>query len=257
VADHLRSLSLLLLLALSLGCPGGGFVFGDDDDAVDSPTPTEASRFSFFVTSVEAIIELSGSSDGFGGDLGGLEGADAICQQTAESVGAGHKTWRAFLSVTDDGSGAPVHAIERIGEGPWYDRLDRLVAEDIEGLLGERPDAHPAIVDDLPNEFGEGIRSYGDTHDILTGSNRNGRLNSSDPATTCQDWTSSVGPGSERIVRCGHAWPAGTRAHWISEHPVGGCAPCINMQQIPPQQADPCVGGAGGYGGLYCFALSP
>lgn len=59
--------------------------------------------------------ELSGSLDGFGGELGGLEGADDICQQLAAKVGGGHKTWRAFLRVTKGPDGAAVHGVDRVG----------------------------------------------------------------------------------------------------------------------------------------------
>src|SRR5215207_1480103 len=45
---------------------------------------------SFFVTSVGI---------GKGGDLGGLAGADRHCQQLAQAVGAGGRTWRAYLST--------------------------------------------------------------------------------------------------------------------------------------------------------------
>ena len=43
-------------------------------------------------------------------------------------AGAGQKTWRAFLSATAGPDGQPVNAIDRVGTGPWYDRLGRLVA---------------------------------------------------------------------------------------------------------------------------------
>ena len=45
---------------------------------------------SFFITS---------TGSGKGADLGGLAGADALCQRLAASAGAGGKTWRAYLSV--------------------------------------------------------------------------------------------------------------------------------------------------------------
>ena len=91
-------------------------------------------RFSFFVTSQAAMVALSGNAKGFGGDLrfgeaDGLTGADKICTQTAERGMAGNgKTWRAFLSVTKGPGGAAVNAIDRIGNGPWYDRQGRLIA---------------------------------------------------------------------------------------------------------------------------------
>ena len=46
---------------------------------------------SFFLTSV---------NPGKGADLGGLAGADQYCQRLAASVGAGGKTWKAYLSAT-------------------------------------------------------------------------------------------------------------------------------------------------------------
>ena len=122
--------------------------------------------FSFFVTSLASMQELSGSHDGFGGDLrygedgdgAGLRGADKICMEIAEMSmpGSAAKEWRAFLSVHDDGDGIPLNAIDRIGDGPWYDRLGRLVAPNKQALVGGiRPqEGDPTIRGDLPNEWG-------------------------------------------------------------------------------------------------------
>jgi hypothetical protein len=65
----------------------------------------EDRSMSFFVTSV---------GPGNGGDLGGLEGADAHCQQLAEAAGAGDRTWRAYLS-TEAPDSRGEHARNRIG----------------------------------------------------------------------------------------------------------------------------------------------
>src|SRR5262247_519788 len=51
---------------------------------------TPAPNMSFFVT----------SSNPKGGNLGGLTGADAVCQSLARAVGAGGKTWPAYLSTS-------------------------------------------------------------------------------------------------------------------------------------------------------------
>jgi hypothetical protein len=214
-------------------------------------------HFSFFVTSIEAMRKLSGSQDGFGGDLGGLSGADQICQQTAATVGGGAKTWRAFLSVTKGPDGKPVNAIDRIGQGPWYDRNGRLVATNLAGLQQERPQANAQIANDLPNELGQPQKQFGDNHDVLTGSNKLGQLNSTDPASTCQDWTSAVGPGSEKKVMAGHSWPSSKSPGWIQGHPVPGCAAGVQLAQVGSGQGTDIVGGAGGYGAIYCFALTP
>lgn len=235
------------------------------------PTPDAgAPPFSFFVTSLQALRTLSGSEHGFGGDLGGLEGADAICQTIAEGVGQGHKSWRAFLSATEGPDGQPVHAIERIGQGPWYDANGRLVAENIAGLLSDdRPAGDPQTVDDLPDEYGVPISVLGDAHDVVTGSNARGRLDSANAASTCNDWTSAEAIG-QNLVKCGHSFPrmvgpgggrpprpgGGGGAHWLSDHPLRGCTPGVNLLQNGPGTGT-CIGCSGGYGAIYCFALSP
>lgn len=214
-------------------------------------------KFSFFVTSLETMRLQSGSQDGFGGNLGGLDGADAICQRAAEDVGFGYKTWRAFLSVVDGPTGGPVHAIDRIGEGPWYDRNGRLVAMNKTGLLQTRPDGDPQTIDDLPDENGVPLSTYGDTHDVMTGSDTQGRLEEADPAATCFDWTSTDDTFlTEHRVICGHSWPAMSGQHWIIAHPMRGCAPGVNLVQDGPGEGN-CVGCGGGWGGIYCFALQP
>jgi hypothetical protein len=211
---------------------------------------------------------LSGKDEGFGGDLRfgeatGLEGADKICRTLAEEsmTGAGQKEWRAFLSTTT------VNAIDRVGDGPWYDRLGRTVAATKSDLLEERPGgADTAIVDDLPNE--EGIPNHTDgspgcsgnacpdNHDTLTGSKADGTW---DGESTCDDWTSTEAEGRPRV---GHSWPAQSGMNWIQAHATAGCAAGVNLVQGGGGKGtDPgggaSVGALGGYGAIYCFALSP
>lgn len=194
----------------------------------------------------------SGSQDGFGGNLGGLAGADAICQRAASDVGAGDKTWRAFLSTTSP----VVNAIDRIGEGPWYDRNGRLVAMTKAALLGTRPTGDAQTVNDLPDENGASLKAIGDTHDIMTGTNAQGTLESTDPTHTCMDWTSSSGDAtfSEKAF-VGHSWPAQSGQSWVASHRMRGCAPGVNLVQNGPGSGN-CVGCGGGWGGFYCFALN-
>ena len=229
----------------------------------------ELDNFSFFVTSLEAMQRLSGSADGFGGDLrygeaDGLTGADKICTEIAETSmpGSTAKQWRAFLSVNAGPDGSQVDAIDRIGSGPWYDRLGRLVAQNLSGLLRERPAADPEIVDDLPNEYGEPNHYAGgvelDNHDVLTGSDESGELS----GETCSDWTSAEstattigrgGFGAGPIV--GHSWPAQSGQHWINAHGAPGCAPSVVTGEGSFGGGG--VGDMGGYGAIYCFALTP
>ena len=46
-------------------------------------------------------------------------------------------------------------------------------------------------------------------------------------------------------------------SNWIAAHTVPGCNAGIELEQNGGGQGTLTVGGAGGYGGLYCFALTP
>ena len=260
----------------------------DGDSDSDSDSDADADTFSFFVVSLEKVQEwgqaAGNGQEGLGGNLGGLSGADAKCQEAAEAVGS-TRQWHAFLSVTDDGSGNPVNAIDRIGTGPWYDVNGYLLSENIAGLLNTRPDGDTDIVltyqmQDWPfnqcltTELGNCNHSYGDTHDTITGSNRNGTLflgeaggmggpgSSSggdgtsgeiNPDVTCNDWTSTSINSSLPI---GHSWPRqlnGTddsSCNWLYAHTCSGCGVNINTEDTMESG----IGGDGGYGAWYCFA---
>jgi hypothetical protein len=242
-----------------------------DKSVLDGWCSDQDADFSFFVTSMDALWKLSGSAPddlegGFGGDFGGLSGADEICQTIAAATGHGDQTWHAFLSATDDGSGAAVHASDRIGAGPWSDATGRLVASGNAGVLsGDRPDGDAQSVQDLPDECGVPLTLLGDAHDVVTASNRQGRLADTSLESTCNDWTSSDGAvgssggmmSSGRVI-CGHSFPregsGSFGANWISDHGLRGCGKGANLIQNGPGEGT-CIGCSGGYGALYCFAL--
>ncbi len=237
-----------------------------DADVIDTGA---AENFSFFVMSYYHIVELSGSEDGFGGDLRyngaatGLEGADAICQETARRVGFGHRTWRAYLSTST------VNAIDRIGEGPWYDFAGSLVAEDTSGLTsGDRPAGgccDEGTYDEL-GTFHDGstdVNSDGqsdDDHDTMTATQSDGTY----AGFSCEDWTSTtatsggggggMGGGGGGGIQMGHSWPARSGENWQTSHAGHQCAAGTNFIQNGGGDSST-VGGGGGYGGFYCFAL--
>jgi hypothetical protein len=202
------------------------------------------------------------------GEADGLTGADRICTELAEMSmpGAAQKQWRAFLSATSGPDGQPVNAIDRIGSGPWYDRLGRVVAMTLDDLRNTRPaGADPTIVNDLPNEFGvpnhnpDGSGEV-DNHHVLTGSNELGELASNSYGDTCNDWTSAVGETGS--PESGFSWPRGTGggngSHWITGFSAHGCAPGVSIIQDGGGDSNVLtVGEGGGYGAIYCFALSP
>ena len=110
-----------------------------------TPSAPTAQPMSFFVTSQTSQT----------GNLGGLAGADATCQRLAESVGAGNRFWRAYLSVERDASNGnqPTNARDRIGIGPWHNAAGTLVANNLTQLHGRTGDAHPRHHLDLPRKL--------------------------------------------------------------------------------------------------------
>jgi hypothetical protein len=114
-----------------------------------------------------------------------------------------------------------------------------------------------------------------DNHDILTGSSATGTLFGSDWSVTCHDWTSSI--GADGKPRVGHSWPRQQRGsmgddgrsqpggggdnnmnNWMSALTEAGCGAGANLVEMGgPNPDDPTVGSGGGYGGIYCFALTP
>jgi hypothetical protein len=246
-----------MALSLCLAACGNPYDAGAGKTSVDE----ETERFSFFYTSLDAMRRLSGSENGFGGDLRfgqatGLEGADAICQTIATDAGFGSKTWRAFLSATSGPEGRPVDAVNRIGDGPWYDRKGRLIASDVSGLIAERPVGDAATVNDLPDETGEPTSTLGTTADVLTGSNKLGLLHpdaAGMPKNTCNDWTDAT--LQDVFVMSGHAWLSGGVENWIAAHAQRSCLPGVNLASTGVTDGSS-IGAGGGWGGLYCFALS-
>jgi hypothetical protein len=202
--------------------------------AAGAQSPAE---MTFFVTSVGL---------GKGGDLGGLAGADAHCQALASAVGAGGRTWRAYLSTQGEKA---VNARDRIGTGPWTNARGVVIAKSVDDLHspGNALTKQTALT-----EKGDIVKGRGDqpnTHDILTGSTADGRAIAGDADMTCHNWTSS-GAGAAML---GHSDRTGlddsaAAKSWNASHasrgPGGGCS-----------QDD--LKSTGGAGLLYCFAATP
>ena len=244
---------------------------------------TTSPKFSFFVTSMKAMLELSGNPQGFGGDYrfgetgpgAGLRGADKLCAAIAERSmkSSSNKGWRAFLSVTADAAGKQVNAIDRVGPGPWYDRTGRLLATTKADLLAVRPqNGDPTIQNDLPNEDGipnhrpDPSKPADDNHHTITGSNASGALQSA--TATCKDWTTSEGTTANGKPAHGYSWPrslgggggGGTApgSNWMASGSAFGCGRGVQIVETGPGDSKILtIGEGGGYGGFYCFALNP
>jgi hypothetical protein len=199
--------------------------------------PPQAPTMTFFVTS---------TGPGKGAELGGLEGADRQCQTLAQSAGAGSKTWRAYLSTQAAGNTPAVNARDRIGPGPWQNFKGDVVAQSVEDLHG---DNNKLSIQTSLTERGTMLPGVGYTpnyHDVLTGSQVDGRAFPTGEDKTCRNWTSStqgaamVGHLDRKGLRDDAASKSWNASH-LSRGPDGGCS-----------QND--LRSTGGNGLLYCFA---
>ena len=198
----------------------------------------------FFITSV---------GSGKGADLGGLAGADAHCQALAQAAGAGNMTWRAYLSTNGRGGANAINARDRIGNGPWQNAKGVVIATSVADLHSDNNKMGKANALD---EKGQPIKVRGDSpnmHDILTGSDKDGRAFPPNMDLTCNNWTSSR-PG---VAMLGHADREGnppvagsqniaayteTARSWNATHTSRSCS-------------QPDLISTGGNGLFYCFAV--
>ncbi len=192
----------------------------------------------FFVTSV---------GKGKGADLGGVAGADAHCGALAKAAGSTLTYWRAYLSTQESGGAKAVNARDRVGKGPWRNAKGEVIATSVDDLHSSNKISKQTAL----NEKGELVNGRGDTpnrHDVLTGSQADGRAFSAGDDRTCSNWTNS-GKGSAMV---GHHDRMGLKddapsKSWNSSHPSrgpdGGCS-----------QAD--LRSTGGDGLFYCFAAN-
>ncbi len=199
-----------------------------------APAAAQPANMSFFVSS---------AGSGKGADLGGLEGADRICQNLAQAAGAGAKTWRAYLST--QGTNA-VNAKDRIGRGPWVNAKGVVVAKDVADLHGP---SNNLTKQTALTEKGDVVNGRGDTpnvHDIITGSQADGTAFPAGEDRTCANYTLS---GTTGAVMVGHSDRTGLdesapAKSWNMSHASrGGCS----------QDA---LKSTGGGGLLYCFAAN-
>lgn len=203
-----------------------------------------AKKMSFFITSVGM---------GKGADLGGLAGADAYCRKLAKDAGSTRTAWKAYLStsmVIDRTGGRPykitlgVNARDRIGNGPWFNARGLRIARNLNDLHGRGNKINKKTGLDEKGNPVNGRGEKPNRHDILTGSDPQGRYSTAGGDTTCGNWTKS-GEGSAIV---GHHDRAGLNKawnmlSWSSSHGSRGCG----ETDLPK---------SGGAGLFYCFAAN-
>ena len=218
---------LIGLLAVA-GIAGGMMM------AQNAPAPQQP--MSFFVTS---------AGSGKGADLGGIAGADAQCQRLAAAAGGGSKTWHAYLSVNAKDAQVTISARDRIGNGPWFNSKGARIAQNLGDLHGDTAElarlGNNISKATALTEKGDPIKGVGDNpnqHDMLTGSQTDGRAFTDGADHTCNNWTSST-TGTAQLGH--HDRTGGGNTSWNATHPSRGCS----------QDNLVATGGAGLF---YCFA---
>jgi len=227
------SASKALMVGASLGLAFAG-------TTISFHTLAQDDGMTFFITS---------AGPGKGGDLGGLEGADAHCASLASAAGSTLTNWKAYLSVSagiDRSGDRPqvipgVNARDRIGAGPWNNAKGELIANNVDEL---HSDANRINKQTGLDENGNMVNARGDKpnkHDIITGSTPAGQYSTAGGDTSCAGWTSS-GEGSAIV---GHHDRVGLSkdrhmVSWNSAHGSAGCG----AEDLPR---------TGGDGLFYCF----
>src|SRR5258706_905014 len=179
------------------------------------------------------------------GNLGGLAGADRICQNLAMAGGAGNHTWHAYLSQQQQGNEPAVNARGRIGPGPWYNAKGTLIASSVADLHGDQLRDRNNIqkANDL-DEKGQMVKGFGDMpneHDMLTGPVSDGCPCPLGSARTCNNWTSD---GTDHKAMLGHSdRSGGGNTSWNSAHMSADCTKAGLIR-------------TGGAGHFYCFAIN-
>jgi hypothetical protein len=195
------------------------------------------------------------------GNLGGLAGADQLCQSQAQAIGgqAATRTWHAYLSQEQRGTTPRINARDRIGPGPWYNVKGQLVASTVADLHGDqqrdRNNIQRATALDVKGAEIAGVGSPpgGNQHDILTGSDSLGRAFTDGNDHTCNNWTSDAMtlaqqnpnvPADRARAMLGHSdRSGGGNTSWNAAHMSQGCS----------KQA---LINTGGAGRIYCFATN-
>ena len=186
---------------------------------------------------------VSSTGGGNGADLGGLAGADALCNRLAAAAGSSGHDWRAYLSTVPVGGSPGVNARDRIGPGPWRNAKGVVVAQNVTELHG----ANNLNKNTALTEKGDIVNGRGDTpnqHDILTGSQPDGTAIAGAVDSTCRNWTWSA----EGAAMVGHHDRTGLdesvpAKSWNSSHQSRGCSQ-DNLKAT------------GGDARIYCFAAN-
>jgi hypothetical protein len=93
-----------------------------------SPLQAQSANMNFFV-----ILETPGA-----GNFGAVIMADGFCHDQGYAAGYGDLTWRAYLTGTEADGEADQVARNRVGQGPWYNAVGVMIAENLDQLHSDQ-----------------------------------------------------------------------------------------------------------------------
>jgi hypothetical protein len=232
----MKNMSQRFGVGLAIALASSYFVMAQQPPAPQPPAPPPP--MSFFVTS---------AGSGKGADLGGIAGADRICQTLATAAGS-TKTWHAYLSAAAANGQSAINARDRIGAGPWFNAKGARVAQSVADLHGDTLEmarrGNNINKTTALTEKGDPVNGAGDTpnqHDMITGSQLDGTAFTDGADHTCGNYTSSATTGTVQLGH--HDRTGGGNISWNATHPSRGCS----------QDNLVATGGAGRF---YCFAIN-
>jgi hypothetical protein len=198
------------------------------------------------------------------GNLGGLAGADKICQDLAAAAGAGNRTWHAYLSQEARPNAPAVNARGRIGQGPWFNAKGQLIANSVADLHGDNQRDRSTLKQSTAlTEKGEivpggGVQGVQNQHDIITGSDSGGRAFGDGIDHTCNNWTSD-GMTLPRAANAPAEVPADRARAMLGHSDRGGNGAgntSWNMAHMSQGCTKQSLNNTGGAGKFYCFAIN-
>lgn len=111
-------------------------------------------------------------------------------------MGAGGKTWRAYLSTQGPGA---INAKDRIGDGPWFNAKGIQIAANVADLHSDNNKINKETGLDERGMTVKGRVDNPNQHDMLTGTQHDGTAIPGADAT-CSNWTSSTDGQGSAIV---------------------------------------------------------
>lgn len=164
----------------------------------------------------------------YNGILGGLTGADQMCQARATAAGLPQNTYKAWLSTSS------VNAIDRLGSARGWVRVDGKPFADTKADIAAGKIFHPLRVDENGAFITDPTKLT-----VWTGTQLNGTVNPS--GRTCDGWTTNNNAIGGDLGSSDGVTAVFTQSHWVNcsaERPLY----CFGVDKNVPVTVTPVSG---------------